>query len=165
MTWPIVLLIGAAVLMWLEVMVPSFGMFGLLSATAYIFAVVLAFRSSQPDGFIVAGAGLVVLPAAFLLGFRLMRKTPFGRKTLLDAPAPDSIQRGFVTNSEALVGKVGIALTDLRPAGAAEIGGQRTDVVSSTAFIRKNTPIKVIQVAGSRIVVEPVSDEPKGASQ
>jgi membrane-bound serine protease (ClpP class) len=165
MTWPIVLLIAAAGLMMLEVMIPSFGMFGLLSATAYIFGMVLAFKTSMADGVIVASAGLIILPAAFLLGFRLMRKTRIGRKTLLAAPLEASIQRGFVTNKEALVGKTGVALTDLRPSGAAEIGGLRTDVVSSTAFIGKNTPITVIQVEGSRIVVEPSSGgiEQKGA--
>ena len=39
---PAVLLIAAAGLMMLEVTIPSFGMFGLLSATSYVFAVVLA---------------------------------------------------------------------------------------------------------------------------
>lgn len=166
MIWPIVLLIGAAALMWIEMLIPSFGMFGLLSATAYVFAVVLAFKSSPADGYVVAGAGLVILPASFILGFRVMKKTPFGKRTLLEAPGSDSIQRGFVTNKEALAGKTGVALTDLRPAGAAEIAGLRTDVVSSTEFIRKGTPIKVVQVEGSRIVVEPSSSdfESKGTS-
>jgi membrane-bound serine protease (ClpP class) len=153
MTWPIVLLIAAAAFMMLEVMIPSFGMLGLLSATSYVFAVVLAFKLSQADGFVVAGAGLVILPAAFLLGFRLVRKTPFGRKTLLDAPAEDSIQRGF--QNQLLVGQSGVAVTDLRPSGVAEIAGKRTDVTAATSFVSKNTPVTVISVDGTRIVVEP----------
>src|SRR5688572_21611681 len=100
MTWPIVLLIAAAALMILEVMVPSFGMLGLMAATSYVFAVVLAFKTSAVDGYIVAGTGLVILPAAFLLGFRLVRKTPLGRKTLLDGPEEETIQRGFVAHKK-----------------------------------------------------------------
>jgi membrane-bound serine protease (ClpP class) len=154
-TWPIVLLLAAAALMWLEMMIPSFGMLGLLAATAYVFAVVLAFKSSTADGYIIAGAGLVILPSAFLLGFRVMRTTRVGKKTLLGAPARDSIQRGFLEGAKALQGASGVALTDLRPAGMASLGGLRTDVVSSTAFIAKGTPITVIVVDGTRIVVEP----------
>lgn len=166
MTWPIVLLLGAGLLMWLEMMIPSFGMFGLLSATAYVFAVVLAFKQSHADGFIVAGAGLVILPASFMLGFRLMRRTRLGRKTLLDAPSEDSIQRGFVANPKALQGLTGVAITDLRPAGCADLGGVRTDVVSSTGFLLKGTRVTVVLVEGSRIVVEParVPTEQKGSS-
>jgi membrane-bound serine protease (ClpP class) len=167
MMWPIILLIAAAALMWLEMLVPSFGMFGILSAAAYIFAVVLAFKSSPADGYVVAGAGLVVLPASFFLGFRVMKKTPIGRKTMLDAPPPESIQRGFVENRAGLLGSTGVALTDLRPAGRAELGGLRADVVSSTAFVAKGTKVAVVLVEGTRIVVEPVPSqiEQKGPPQ
>jgi membrane-bound serine protease (ClpP class) len=153
MTWPIVLLLAAAALMMLEVMLPSFGMLGLLSATAYVFAVVIAFKQSTADGFVVAGTGLLVLPAAFLLGFRLIRKTPFGRKTLLEGPPAESIHRGFAIHT--LLGQSGVALTDLRPSGVAEIGGVRTDVTAATAFVQKSTRVTVIQVDGTRVVVEP----------
>ena len=155
MTWPIILLLAASAFMILEVMIPSFGMLGLMSATSYVFAVVLAFKSSTADGFIVAGVGLLILPAAFLLGFRLIRKTPLGRKTLLEAPAADSIQRGFGAQRQPLLGQSGIALTDLRPSGVAEIGGVRTDVTAATAYVPKDSPITVAQVDGTRIVVEP----------
>ena len=154
-TWPIVLLLLAAAFMALEVMIPSFGMLGLLGATSYVFAVVLAFKVSTADGFIVAGVGLVVLPAAFLLGFRLMRTTGLGRKTLLEAPDAKSIQRGFSEGLTALLGQSGVTLTDLRPSGMAEIGGLRTDVTSATAFVEKNTPVRVVRVEGTRILVEP----------
>jgi membrane-bound serine protease (ClpP class) len=155
MTWPIILLLAAAALMMLEVMVPSFGMLGLLSATAYVFAVVLAFKTSTLDGFVIAGTGLLVLPAAFLLGFRLIRKTPFGRKTLLEAPPAGSIQRGFSAQNLPLLGQSGVALTDLRPSGVAEFGGVRTDVTAATSFVQKSTHVTVIQVDGTRVVVEP----------
>jgi membrane-bound serine protease (ClpP class) len=158
MTWPIILLIAAAALMILEVMIPSFGMLGLLSATSYVFAVVLAFKASPADGFIVAGVGLMILPAAFLLGFRLIRRTPLGRKTLLDAPEAASIQRGYTAQNRLLIGQSGVALTDLRPSGVAEIGGVRTDVTAATEFVPKQTPVTVVSVDGTRVVVVPAPD-------
>jgi membrane-bound serine protease (ClpP class) len=163
MTWPIILLIAAAAFMVLEVMVPSFGMLGLLGAASYVFAVVLAFKTSAADGYIVAIAGLIILPSAFLLGFRLVRKTPLGRKTLLEAPAEETIQRGFGAQKMALLGQAGVALTDLRPSGAADIGGARIDVTAATAFVRKDTPITVVQVDGTRVVVEPSADRKEKA--
>jgi membrane-bound serine protease (ClpP class) len=158
-TWPIILLLCAAALMMLEVIIPSFGMLGILSATSYVFAVVLAFKVSPADGFIVAGAGLLILPAAFLLGVRLVKKTPFGRKTLLEGPAPSSIQRGFSESHRLLLGQRGVAATDLRPSGVAEIGGARIDVTAAADYVPKNTPLTVLRVEGTRIVVAP--DPPK----
>jgi len=52
-----------------------------------------------------------------------------------------------------LLGRTGTALTPLRPAGTAQIGEERIDVVTSGEFISANSPIIVIQVEGSRIVV------------
>jgi membrane-bound serine protease (ClpP class) len=161
-TWPIILLLAAAAFMALEVMIPSFGMLGLLGATAYVFAVVLAFKVSTADGFIVAGAGLVILPAGFLLGFRLVKKTPLGRKTLLEAPPEESIQRGFSGTAAKLLGRSGVAITDLRPSGMADIDGLRTDVTAATSFVQKNTPVKVVRVEGTRIVVEPLTTAKEG---
>lgn len=154
-TWTIVLLIAAAALMALEVMIPSFGMLGLLAATSYVFAVVLAFKQSAADGFLVAGIGLLVLPASFVLGLRLMKRTRFGRKTVLEGPAAGSIQRGFSEGMGALIGKSGVATTDLRPTGRADFAGLRLDVTSATDFVSKDTPIRIVGVDGTRIVVEP----------
>jgi membrane-bound serine protease (ClpP class) len=94
-----------------------------------------------------------------------MRKTPFGRKTLLDAPDSSSIQRGFSEGMAALVGQSGVALTDLRPSGVAEVGGVRIDVTAATAFVQKHTRIKVVLVEGTRIVVEPSLDGKESAPQ
>jgi membrane-bound ClpP family serine protease len=51
------------------------------------------------------------------------------------------------------LGKRGVALTLLRPAGSALIDGQRVDVVSDGSFIPKDSPIEVIAVEGTRVIV------------
>lgn len=51
------------------------------------------------------------------------------------------------------LGKNGVALTLLRPAGTALIHGQRVDVVTEGSFIAKGSEIKVIAVEGTRIIV------------
>jgi len=52
-----------------------------------------------------------------------------------------------------LVGAVGFALTDLRPAGAAEIDGRRVDVVAEGGFLSAGTDLEVVLDEGYRRVV------------
>ena len=79
---------------------------------------------------------------------------------------PDSaIARLFVSTSMVgnidaekpeLLDQTGVAFTDLRPAGTALIDGKRVDVVTEGGYVSKNTPIRVIEVEGMRVVVRPV---------
>jgi len=54
---------------------------------------------------------------------------------------------------DELLGAEGFALTPLRPAGTARFGDRRVDVVADSEFIAKDTPVRVVQVEGSRVVV------------
>ncbi|NQV49987.1 MAG: NfeD family protein, partial [Candidatus Marinimicrobia bacterium] len=54
---------------------------------------------------------------------------------------------------ESMLGKSGVALTKLRPAGTALIEGSRIDVVTPGDFIEKDTEISIIRVDGNRVVV------------
>ncbi|MGH7830627.1 MAG: NfeD family protein, partial [Candidatus Binatia bacterium] len=51
------------------------------------------------------------------------------------------------------LGKGGTAVSPLRPAGIAEIEGERVDVVSDGELIDSGAPIVVTRVDGNRIVV------------
>jgi membrane-bound serine protease (ClpP class) len=63
-----------------------------------------------------------------------------------------------------LEGVEGIAVTDLRPAGAAEIAGQRYDVVSEAPYIERGTRIRVFKHEGYRIVVRAIPPSNSEAS-
>ena len=56
-----------------------------------------------------------------------------------------------------LVGKEGRTLSTLRPAGVAEIGDDRVDVVTDSEYIDAGVAVRVIEVEGNRVVVEPVA--------
>jgi membrane-bound serine protease (ClpP class) len=53
-------------------------------------------------------------------------------------------------------GATGVALSDLRPSGIADIGGQRVDVVSAGDYIAAGQPIEVVLDEGYRRVVRRV---------
>jgi membrane-bound serine protease (ClpP class) len=71
-------------------------------------------------------------------------------------------------HGDGLVGAHGVALTDLRPAGAAEIDGARIDVVAEAGYLAAGSAIEVVVDEGYRRVVRvrrpsPVSDAPADA--
>jgi membrane-bound serine protease (ClpP class) len=53
-----------------------------------------------------------------------------------------------------MVGKSGVAITSLRPAGTALIEGQRVDVVTQGTFIDKDSEVTIIRIDGNRVVVD-----------
>jgi membrane-bound serine protease (ClpP class) len=47
-------------------------------------------------------------------------------------------------------------VTALRPAGVAELGGRRVDVVTDGVFVDAGRVVRVVAVEGARVVVAPV---------
>lgn len=108
---------------------------------------------------------LVLTIAGSILMWKLTPRTP-GLRRILQVP-PDTRYTGASTRfagrhvpgpPAALVNRTGVAATDLRPAGIMDLDGERIDVVTEGAFVRRGTPLRVIEVAGNRIVVEPVEN-------
>lgn len=96
---------------------------------------------------------LLVAVVALVVGLRLLRR-PARRRMVLDTELPAG--EGFASTpaaDRAWFGKRGLAASPLRPAGIAEIEGERVDVVSDGEFIETGEPITVVRVDGNRIVV------------
>lgn len=73
-----------------------------------------------------------------------------------DTLEPDRIERPEgpdVDRDESWVGATGVAASDLRPAGIADIDGHRIDVVTSGEYLRAGEPIEVIRDDRYRRVV------------
>lgn len=62
-----------------------------------------------------------------------------------------------------LVGSQGYALTDLKPNGYIDIGGDRIDAQSRGDFVQKGTPVRVIGSEGNFLIV--VADVPPQLGQ
>ena len=153
MTMAIVLMLIAFGLVLLETIIPSFGLLGLLAATCYAFALIEAFAVEAATGWTFVALGVILLPLALLLGFRVLPMTPLGRALVLQPPKASGHQ------SSIACGMQGQAVTDLRPAGTALIGGQRVDVVSVGAFISNGCAVRVLQVEAMRVLVVPETKE------
>lgn len=135
-----------------EVIFVSFGVIAVLAGVSLLTAVFLAFQESTAYGVVILVGEAVLAPIVLTFAFKLLPKTAFGKAMILEGPAR-SAAAAAEQELRAYVGKVGVALSPLRPAGYARIDGKKVDVVTRGEMIDTDAPIKVIEVAGNRVVV------------
>jgi membrane-bound serine protease (ClpP class) len=146
-------LIGIVLIM-LELHVfPGHGISGIAGALALIGAVFLAF-GGIPFVFVTAQAlaiAIVLSALAFWFASRVLRESAWLRRIGLAAQqGPDYVASGDYRD---LVGKTGVAISYLRPAGVASIDGRRIDVLTEGDFVHAGTAVTVTRVEGARIFV------------
>jgi membrane-bound serine protease (ClpP class) len=142
---------------------PGFGVAGLAGGLAVLGSVYLSLvthLSSEADMSQAAGMLSAAIILVILGGWAIVRTLPrsgrFTRSGVLLGEATDR-ETGYISNPDRteLIGATGVAVTDLRPAGAAQFGDERVDVVSDSAFISAGTPVRVVRSEGYRHVVIP----------
>lgn len=137
--------------------VPGFGVIGIAGAGALLLSATLSFV-----WFGVApgmGALLVAVLGPLLLVF-LFAKSRAGKQLVLSTQLPDADG----TNAKVTVGQEGRALSPLHPAGTALFGEERVDVVTDGTYVEADSPLRVVEVSGARVVVEKinaVSEDPE----
>jgi membrane-bound serine protease (ClpP class) len=161
--WEEMLLLGLGVIaLAVEVLIlPGFGVAGVVGLAAVGGAVVLAMMGAAPTTGDVVQA-LAVLGATLLITgavvFAWLRHLPnSGRFSGLYLRDSMGQAEGYISAPRSeLVGHDGIALTDLRPAGIAQIGPERLDVVTEGEYVRQGSAVRVIRSEGYRHVVAKV---------
>jgi membrane-bound serine protease (ClpP class) len=158
----LLLLAAGLVLLVVEAFVlPGFGVagfLGLLAVGSSVYLSMVSFWSSAADLSLAAGvmalAGIVVIMFAWALIRHLPRSGRFARSGLMlqDATSRESGYSSSEVRGE-LMGANGVALTDLRPAGVAQIGDERIDVVAESQWIDAGTRVRVIRSDGASYVV------------
>lgn len=157
MTTAILLVVASLALFTLEVFVVSFGALTLAAVALGIGGIVAAFNVSTAFGWTMTGVVIVGIPACIWSAFKLLPKLPFARGFYLEHPNRSERERSAAAAiDESLVGREGISVSALRPAGAAEIDGQPMQVISKGTLIDAGTPVRVVDVSGNRIVVEEI---------
>ena len=81
--------------------------------------------------------------------------------TMLDELVLDERQQnrdGYtsVIDKSRFMNKVGVCVTDLRPAGTITVDGEPVDVVTEGGFVKQGNMVKVINVDGSRVMVRQI---------
>jgi membrane-bound serine protease (ClpP class) len=159
--WEEVLLVTAGiVLLLLEIfVVPGFGVTGVAGIAALLVGLTMSlFGAGAAAQTIVNAVSRVAISSVLAIGgslavFRLLPFLPGGRKLVL-ATALGGAQSTEQPERPSWLGAVGKSLSPLRPAGIADIAGQRVDVVSEGEFIDPGQDIEVVREEGNRVVVK-----------
>ncbi|MBO6574031.1 MAG: hypothetical protein JJ896_01330 [Rhodothermales bacterium] len=167
-SWELILFVLGVGLLLVEIFVlPGFGVAGLSGAALVI--VSLGFS-------LVGNVGLdfpslvwmneaiwtlaITLVLAVVLMFSLARWLPSSERFSRLVLAPElSSAAGFTSadTDDTLLGKVGRALTPLRPAGVASFDDQRVDVVTAGEYIDAGATVRVVSARGARVEVREVA--------
>lgn len=153
--WPVLIFLAGIVLLLIEFVVPGFGVFGISGLGAMLVGIVLAAPSIR-QGVTSLVIALVVAILSIPLIIRIFGKTKAFRKLVLSTE--ETVENGYVHAAAVpdLTGQRGTAVTVLRPAGMALIGGVRTDVFTQGDFIDQGDDIEVIRMEGNKVVVASV---------
>ncbi len=159
--WVVMLLfvLGLALIVVEVFVIPGFGIAGIIGLLLMLGSVFYTFFSETGD-FSVALLWLsisIILTSALAIfaTIFLPKSSPFQRFALSTVMSADQgYHSAGIDDFQSFVGKTGVALTPLRPAGTARIENKRLDVVTVGNFIDENTPIRVLEVEGSKISVE-----------
>lgn len=108
--------------------------------------------------YILAGGLIVAIVLLYIIGKRFPKSHLFDRIMLKNRSTEEKGYTSQEDKSEYLFQK-GVAITPLRPAGTIRIGQKRVDAVSSGSYIDRDEAVRVIQVEGTRVVVEPVPNQ------
>ena len=155
-------ILGVALLLIELFVIPGFGVAGIAGIVLMLGSVFFVFRNAYKLETAVFGLSFAII-LAFALAIALSYVLPKTRtwnhlvlSTVMDSgvgfhSAPREDFQGYV-------GKTGIALTPLRPAGTVRVDDKRLDVVTAGDFIVRETPVKIINVEGSKIFVEAIDE-------
>ncbi len=146
---------------------PGFGIFGVLGVGAVAGGLLLSLVGSLPTRAEFAEAGtilslslIIVIVTAWALIRRLPRSDRMSRSGILLTAATER-ELGYTSASrrEDLVGREGVAITDLRPSGVGLFGDERVDIVTDSEWIQEGAPIRIVSSEGYRHVVRSVGPD------
>ncbi|MEI7921439.1 MAG: NfeD family protein [Planctomycetota bacterium] len=157
--WPTLLLIGALLMVFLEVFIPSAGLIPLMALGLAGTSLWSAFQVSYLTGLVFLMIELALMPIVVLLAAMLWPHTPMARFFMLkppgqsDHPSTYNDQNGYQSDLLALIGQVGFAMTDLKPGGTVEVANQPLDALTDEGFIKAETAVKVVGTRQSQLLV------------
>lgn len=149
----LILFVSGVLLILIELFVPGFGFWGVSGISCILVSLFLTLGSDAAALSLLA-ISLVVAIIAFLVIIKFLPSSQLWAKMILKDS--ETKQDGFSSSYDYsdYVGKEGIVLTLLRPAGLVDIDGVQLDVVSEGQYIEPGTKVKVVSANGSRILVK-----------
>lgn len=151
----VLLLIIGFGLVFLEMHIPGFGIPGIAGAICLILAVVLT-AENFAQAIVMALAILAVLGIMLAVVLTFFTKGKLFKPLIL--PDEQKKEHGYISSSDLdyLLGKRGVAITDLRPSGSVDIDGVKFDVISDGEYISVGSNVEIFKVSGVKLLVKKV---------
>jgi membrane-bound ClpP family serine protease len=147
------------ILLFVEMFTPGFGLAGTAGFLLMAAAIVLTWLEYGPLAGL--GATVIVIALSAIMVSVSLKSAASGRisRSALILKDGQSRDEGYRSSDDLgrHLGKTGVTYTVLRPAGTADIEGERVNVVSMGEFIDKGVTIRVEQVEGARVLVKRIS--------
>ncbi|MBP3594044.1 MAG: serine protease [Lachnospiraceae bacterium] len=148
----IVLLIAGFVLAGIEMAVPGFGLPGISGIISLVLGIIFT-ADTVSEGIIMAIIVIVILGIMLAVAMTILGSKKVKSPMVLREDVKG--EQGFLESSdlEYLVGKEGVAATDLRPAGKGNFDGIEFDILSGGSYIKKGQSIKISKVKDNKLIV------------
>ena len=152
-------LLAGFIFVGIEMVVPGFSVPG-ISGIVCLIAGVFLLADTVMEGFFITVIVLALLGILMAVMLYLLSKGKFRSPIILEEEQKST--EGYLSSSDLkyLLGKKGVAMTDLRPTGVGQIDGINFDVISEGNYISAGAPVEIIKVEGSKLIVR-VSEEDK----
>jgi len=149
------LFVVGVVVLFAELLLPSFGMLTAIALGCFVGGVVLTFQSyGQAAGLIATVLCAIGLPVGGSIAMRLWPRTRLGKMIIPPNPIlTDEDTSVPVAKLNALVGKVGRAVSPLRPVGVCDFDGQRVSCVAESGLVDMGTVVEGVGVSGGNLTV------------
>ncbi len=165
--WEIIALFIGVILIVAEIFViPGFGVAGVLGITLSVVSLILIMLNNDFFNFEFVPMGDIVVATAvafggltasmivlFLGGSKIMQSKAFQRMALTQT---QESSQGYTVNTqtESMIGKMGVAYTVLRPSGKVMIDNQLFDAFSRGDYVEKGESIVVLECEGITLKVK-----------
>jgi len=168
MSWPILvilLLFMGLILLLLELfIVPGFGPVGIGAILFLALGAYLAWTKLSLAWAMAVTLTSILSVVASIIYFK---KSGLGNNLVLGHHIGESASENIQNNTErkkekdriVSLGKIGLAICDLRPVGIAEFKNHRLNVLTDGIYINKRARVKITRIEGNRIFVEEVHEE------
>ena len=155
-------ILGVVLLLIELFVIPGFGIAGIGGIVLMFGSVFFVFRNAYKleTALFTLSLSIILAFALAIALYNILPKTRTWNHLVLDAAmdAGSGFHSAPREDFRAYIGKTGVALTPLRPAGTVRIDDKRLDVVTAGDFIVRETPVKIISVEGSKIFVEAIDE-------
>ena len=151
----IILLIAGFVLVGTEMVLPGFGAPGISGGICLILGIFFTADSIE-TGLTITVAVVIVLAVMFAVILSLFHMKKIKPPIVLNEEL--KAEKGYLSSSdmEYLVGKMGTASTDLRPAGKCNVDGIEFDVRSEGKYIAKGSNVQIIRIQGNTLIIKEI---------